>query len=92
MSDELEQDSEFITAGALAEYVSQEFVEDEIVSYSVYSKSDVESDLGCEITDEQWLRFLHLWENDNVLNEVRAETWMQTVEALRQEFDIEEEE
>ena len=88
--EELEQDSEFITAGALAEYVSQEFEEDELVSYRVYSKSDVESDLGYEITDEQWVKFLRLWENDDVLNEVRAETWMQTVEAVRQEFGIEE--
>ena len=77
--EELEEDSEFITAGQLAEYVDQEFVEDEIVSYHIYSKSDVESDLGVEITDEQWIKFLRLWENDEVLNEVRAETWMQSV-------------
>jgi hypothetical protein len=92
IDDELEEDSPFITAGALAEYVSQEFDEDETVSYNIYSKSDVESDLGVELTDEQWLRFLHLWENDDVLNEVRAETWIQTVDAIRQEFGIEEEE
>ena len=90
--EELEEDSEFITAGALAEYVSQEFVEDEIVSYHIYSKSDVESELGVEITDEQWIKFLRLWENDEVLNEVRAETWMQTVGTLREELGIEEEE
>jgi acyl carrier protein len=90
--EELEQDSEFITAGLLAEYVSQEFVEDEIVSYHIYSKSDVESELGVEITDEQWIKFLRLWENDEVLNEVRAETWMQTVGTLREELGIEEEE
>jgi acyl carrier protein len=90
--EELEQDSEFITAGLLAEYVSQEFVEDEIVSYHIYSKSDVESELGVEITDEQWIKFLRLWENDEVLNEVRAETWMQAVGTLREELGIEEEE
>jgi hypothetical protein len=90
--EELEEDSEFITAGQLAEYVDQEFVEDEIVSYHIYSKSDVESDLGVEITDEQWIKFLRLWENDEVLNEVRAETWMQTVGTLREELGIEEEE
>jgi acyl carrier protein len=90
--EELEEDSEFITAGLLAEYVSQEFVEDEIVSYHIYSKSDVESELGVEITDEQWIKFLRLWENDEVLNEVRAETWMQTVGTLREELGIEEEE
>jgi hypothetical protein len=91
IDDELEEDSPFITAGALAEYVDQEFDENETVSYNIYSKSDVESDLGVELTDEQWLRFLHLWENDDVLNEVRAETWLQTVDAIRQEFGIEEE-
>jgi cobalamin biosynthesis protein CobT len=85
--EELEQDSEFITAGALAEYVSQEFEEDELVSYRVYSKSDVESDLGYEITDEQWVKFLRLWENDDVLNEVRAAAWMETVEVIRQEVE-----
>jgi hypothetical protein len=90
--EELEEDSEFITAGQLAEYVDQEFVEDEIVSYHIYSKSDVESDLGVEITDEQWIKFLRLWENDEVLNEVRAETWMQAVGTLREELGIEEEE
>jgi acyl carrier protein len=90
--EELEEDSEFITAGQLAEYVDQEFVEDEIVSYHIYSKSDVESDLGVEITDEQWIKFLRLWENDEVLNEVRAETWMQAIGTLREELGIEEEE
>jgi acyl carrier protein len=90
--EELEEDSEFITAGQLAEYVDQEFVEDEIVSYHIYSKSDVESELGVEITDEQWIKFLRMWENDEVLNEVRAETWMQTVGVLREELGIEEEE
>lgn len=90
--EELEEDSEFITAGLLAEYVSQGFVEDEIVSYHIYSKSDVESELGVEITDEQWIKFLRLWENDEVLNEVRAETWMQAVGTLREELGIEEEE
>jgi len=85
--EELEEDSPFITAGALAEYVSQEFEEDELVSYRVYSKSDVESDLGYEITDEQWVKFLRLWENDDVLNEVRAAAWMETVEVIRQEVE-----
>ena len=90
--EELEEDSQFITAGALAEYVDQEFDENETVSYRVYSKSDVESDLGVEITEEQWLRFLHLWENDDVLNETRAAVWMETVDTIRQEFGIEEKE
>ena len=85
-----ETDSEFLTAGLVCEYLSQEFEEEEIVSYNIYSKSDVESDLGVEITDEQWLKFLRLWENDDVLNETRAQVWMETVETLRQELDVEE--
>ena len=89
--EELEEDSEFLTAGLVAEYLSQEFDEDETVSYNIYSKSDVESDLGVEITEEQWLKFLRLWENDDVLNETRAAVWMETVETLRQELGIEEE-
>ena len=86
---ELEKDSEFITAGSLAEYVDQEFEESEIVSYNIYSKSDVESDLGVEITDEVWIKFLRLWENDDVLNEVRAAAWMEAVDTIRQELGIE---
>ena len=82
-------ENEFITASGLAEYLSQEYEGSEIVSYNVYSKSDVESDLGCEITDEQWKGFVREWENDNVLNEVRAETWMLCVDNLRQELGIE---
>ena len=92
VDEELEEDSEFITAGALAEYVDQEFEENETVSYNIYSKSDVESDLGVEITEEQWLKFLRLWENDDVLNETRAAVWMETVETIRQDLGIEEEE
>ena len=90
--EELEENSEFLTAGLVAEYIGQEFEEDEIVSYSIYSKSDVESDLGVEITDEMWMKFLRLWENDDVLNEVRAAAWMEAVETIRQELGIEEEE
>lgn len=87
VDEELEEDSEFITAGALAEYVDQEFEESETVSYNIYSKSDVESSLGVEITEEQWLKFLRLWENDDVLNETRAAVWMETVEVIRQEIE-----
>jgi hypothetical protein len=90
VDEELEEDSQFITAGQVAEYLDQEFDESETVSYNIYSKSDVESDLGVEITQEQWLRFLHLWENDDVLNETRAAVWMETVDTIRQEFGIEE--
>lgn len=90
--EELEEDSEFLTAGLVAEYISQEFDENETVSYNIYSKSDVESELGVEITEEHWLKFLRLWENDDVLNETRAQVWMETIDTLRQELGIEEEE
>ena len=89
---EEEEDSEFLTAGLVGEYLEQEFDENEIVSYNIYSKSDVESDLGVEITDEQWIKFLRLWENDEVLNEVRAQVWLEAVDTIREELGIEEEE
>jgi hypothetical protein len=79
----------FITAGGLSEYLSQEYDENEILSYNVYGKSDVESDLGCEITDEQWKDFIREWESDDVLNEVRAAAWMEAVDTIRQELGIE---
>lgn len=88
--EELEEDSEFITAGQVAEFVSQEFDEDEIVHWGVWCKSDVESDLGVEITQEQWVKFLRLFVNDDVLNEVRATAWMEAVDVIRQDLGLEE--
>ena len=87
VDEELEEDSEFLTAGQVAEYVSQEFDEDETVHWGVWCKSDVESDLGVEITQEQWLKFLRLFVNDDVLNVVRAAAWMEAVEVIRQEVE-----
>ena len=86
--EELEEDSEFLTAGQVAEYVSQEFDEDETVHWGVWCKSDVESDLGVEITQEQWLKFLRLFVNDDVLNEVRAAAWMEAVDTIRQDLGL----
>jgi hypothetical protein len=79
-----------ITAGELTEYLSQNYKTDDIVSYNVYGKSDVEDDLGCEITDEQWKEFIREWEGDDVLNEIRAQSWMLCVDNLRQELGIDE--
>ena len=87
--DELEEDAEFLTAGQVAEFISQEFDENELVHWGVRCKSDVESDLGVEITNEQWLKFLRLFVNDDVLNEVRAAAWMEAVDTIRQELGIE---
>jgi len=89
MENETETDNEFLTAGQVAEFISQEFDEDELVHWGVWCKSDVESDLGVEITDEQWLKFLRLFVNDDVLNEVRAAAWMEAVDTIRQELGIE---
>jgi hypothetical protein len=86
---ETETDNEFLTAGQVAEFISQEFDEDELVHWGVWCKSDVESDLGVEITNEQWLKFLRLFVNDDVLNEVRAAAWMEAVDTIRQELGIE---
>lgn len=86
--EELEEDSEFITAGQVAEFVSQEFDEDETVHWGIWCKSDVESDLGVEITQEQWLKFLRLFVNDDVLNEVRAAAWMEAVDTIRQDLGL----
>ena len=87
--DELEEDAEFLTAGQVAEFISQEFDENELVHWGVWCKSDVESDPGVEITNEQWLKFLRLFVNDDVLNEVRAAAWMEAVDTIRQELGIE---
>lgn len=87
--EDLEEDAEFLTAGQVAEFVSQEFDENELVHWGVWCKSDVEADLGCEITDEQWIKFLRLFVNDDVLNEVRAAAWMEAVDTIRQELGIE---
>ena len=86
--EELEEDSEFITAGQVAEFVSQEFDEDETVHWGIWCKSDVDSDLGVEITQEQWLKFLRLFVNDDVLNEVRAAAWMEAVDTIRQDLGL----
>jgi hypothetical protein len=85
--EELEEDAEFLSAGQVAEFISQEFDENELVHWGVWCKSDVESELGCEITDEQWIKFLRLWTNDFVFNQVRAETFMNAVNVIRQELE-----
>ena len=85
--EELEEDAEFLTAGQVAEFIAQEFDENELVHWGVWCKSDVESELDCEITDEQWIKFLRLWTNDFVFNQVRAETFMNAVNVIRQELE-----
>ena len=77
---------EWVTASTLAEIVG-EYDENEIVSYNVYGKSDVEFDLGYSITDNQWKKFITAFQNDDVLNEVRAAAWMEALELIREEVE-----
>jgi hypothetical protein len=84
--DELEEDAEFLTAGQVAEFVSQEFDEDELVHWGVWCKSDVESHLGRVVTDEQWIIFLRAWTNNEIFQEVREKTWLEAVELIREEI------
>jgi hypothetical protein len=79
---------EWVTASGLAEIVG-EYDENEIVSYNVYGKSDVEFDLGYSITEEQFKKFITAFQNDDVLNEVRAAAWMEAVDTIRQELGVE---
>jgi hypothetical protein len=79
---------EWITAGTLAEIVA-EYDEDEIVTYNVYAKGDVEFELERTITDDQWKKFINDFQNDNYLNEVRAQAWMEAMQNLRDEMGIE---
>jgi hypothetical protein len=84
--DELEEDAEFLTAGQVAEFISQEFDEDELVHWGVWCKSDVESHLGRVVTDEQWIIFLRAWTNNEIFQEVREKTWLEAVELIREEI------
>lgn len=86
----MEDRNNFVTAGELIEHLSQNYKKDEIISYNVYGKSEVEDDLDCKITEEQWTGFIIEWENDDVLNEIRQQSWDLCVDNLRQELGIEE--
>jgi hypothetical protein len=86
MEDESDTMIEWVTAGTLAEIVA-EYDENEIVSYNVYGKSDVEFDLGYSITDDQWKKFITAFQNDDVLNEVRAAAWMEALDLVREEVE-----
>ena len=79
---------EWVTAGDLAEIVA-EYDEDEIVTYNVYAKGDVEFELERTITDDQWKKFINDFQNDDYLNEVRAQAWMEAMQNLRDEMGIE---
>ena len=86
----MEDRNNFVTAGELIEHLSQAYKKDEIISYNVYGKSEVEDELDCKITEEQWTSFIIEWEHDDVLNEIRQQSWDLCVDNLRQELGIEE--
>jgi hypothetical protein len=79
---------EWATASDLLEILAG-YDPNEIISYNVYGKADVEDDLGCEITEEQWKKFLTDFQDDDYLNHVRADTWLEALENLREELGIE---
>jgi hypothetical protein len=79
---------EWVTASGLAEIVA-EYDPNEVISYNVYGKADAESDLDCIITDEQWKKFIVDFQNDDYLNEVRAQAWLEALQNLRDELGIE---
>lgn len=80
---------EWVTASGLAEIVA-DYDPNEVISYNVYGKADVESDLDCSITDEQWKKFIVDFQNDDYLNEVRAQAWLEALQNLRDELGIDE--
>ena len=80
---------EWATASDLAEILVG-YEPNEIISYNVYGKSDVEDELGCKITDDQWKSFITDFQDDDYLNEIRAQTWLEALENLREELGLEE--
>ena len=60
---------------------------EEVISASIVDKTDVELDLGYEITEEQWLKFVEAYETDNILNDQRALAWMDALQIIRDEVE-----
>lgn len=58
---------------------------EEDVIVNIIDKTDVEDDLGYEITNEKWLEFIETFENDEMMNDQRAFAWMEALESLREE-------
>lgn len=58
---------------------------EEDVIVNIIDKTDVEDDLGYEITNEKWLEFIETFENDEMMNDQRAMAWMEALESLREE-------
>jgi len=62
---------------------------DEDVIVSIIDKTDVEDDLGYELTNEKWLEFIETFENDEMMNDQRAMAWMDALESIREEEEVE---
>lgn len=62
---------------------------DEDVIVSIIDKTDVEDDLGYELTNEKWLEFIETLENDEMMNDQRAMAWMDALESIREEEEVE---
>lgn len=60
---------------------------EEVIHASIVDKTDVESDLGYAITEQQWLAFLEAYETDNILNDQRAMAWMDALQVIRDEVE-----
>lgn len=58
---------------------------EEDVIVNIIDKTDVEDELGYEITNEKWLEFIETFENDEMMNDQRAMAWMEALESLREE-------
>jgi len=62
---------------------------DEDVIVNIIDKTDVEDDLGYELTNEKWLEFIETFENDEMMNDQRAMAWMDALESIREEEEVE---
>ena len=62
---------------------------DEDVIVNIIDKTDVEDDLGYELTNEKWLEFIETFENDEMMNDQRAMAWMEALESIREEEEVE---
>ena len=62
---------------------------EEDVIVNIIDKTDVEDDLGYEITNEKWLEFIETFENDEMMNDQRAMAWMEALESIREEEEVE---
>jgi hypothetical protein len=61
--------------------------ENDDITVNIADKSDIEFDLGYEVTKEQWLAFIETYETDEQLNEQRALAWQDALQVIRDEVE-----